>query len=278
MIYGEQVACRIGDGDRGLPYLNWCAAALLCIVVGLVLSGCVTETSGIQSKQKKDRERFIETSVSAAVKYMKEGDTDDAFRHLNRALEADKKNASTHNALALLYRMTGDTDLEERHFKLAIRYDPRSSQARNNYATFLFREGRYHDALSQLQKAAKDPGYNQRELALVNMGRCYLKLEKSKEAIEAFRRAVLLRAELPAAHYELARLYYDDGDLRLANNHLESFGKYARHTPVSLWLGIRIQRVLGDRDALASYELALRNLYPESAEYRLYTEAKGQEQ
>lgn len=272
MFYQDAVSYRNGQW-----LLGCCKRAGAMVLLSLVVlsSGCVTETGTTKAQKNKDKERFIETSVSAAVQYMREGETDDAFRHLNRALERDKKNSSVHNALALLYRMTGDAELEERHFKLAIRHNPDSSQARNNYATFLFREGRYKDALRQLKKAVKDPGYSQRELALVNMGRCYLKLEKPEQAIEAFERAVRLKDELPVAHYELAKLHKVEGRLRKANEHLVSFGRYARHTPKSLWLGIRLQRVLGDRDALASYELALRNLYPDSAEYRLYTESEG---
>ena len=249
------------------------ACAVLCAVM-LAMTGCVTETSS-SITQNADKGRFVETSVAAAVRYMQENQTEDAFRHLNRALKVDKKSTSVHNAFALLYRMTGDAALEERHFKLAIRYDPKNSQARNNYATFLYREGRYRDALGQLKKATQDPSYAQRELALVNMGRCFLKLEDKDKARDAFERALKIKRELPVANLELAFLFFAEGNYRKANEHLELYGGVARHTPKSLWLGIRLQRILGDRDALASYELALRNLYPDSVEYRLYTESES---
>jgi len=38
----------------------------------------------------------------------------------------------------------------------------------------------------------------------------------------------------------------------------------------SLWLGIRIERRMGDQNALASYELALKRLYPDSEEYKAW--------
>ena len=37
-----------------------------------------------------------------------------------------------------------------------------------------------------------------------------------------------------------------------------------------LWLGIRMARATGDRDAEGSYALALSNMYPDSAEYASY--------
>lgn len=43
-----------------------------------------------------------------------------------------------------------------------------------------------------------------------------------------------------------------------------------------LWLGIRLARETGDRDAESSYALALVNLYPDSVEYQAFkrTDAK----
>jgi len=270
-------------GVRVGCFLNWLScyntrrvlALILCLPV-VILSGCAIGPIVSVDGQEVDTERVVQTSVSAAVRYMKEGKSDRALVHLNRALEADKRNTDVHNALALLYRMTGDKKLEEKHFKLAVRYDPGNSQARNNYASYLFSEGRFRAALFQLKKAAEDPFYGQRELALVNMGRCFTRLEKPDEAIEAYQRAIKIKNNLAIAHMELAVLLEEKGKLRQSNQHLERFGDLARHTSRSLWLGIRLQRRLGDQDALASYELALRNLYPDSIEYRLYTDSVTQ--
>ena len=41
-----------------------------------------------------------------------------------------------------------------------------------------------------------------------------------------------------------------------------------------LWLGIRLERIYGDTDALASYELALKHLYPDSPEYKAYLQSQ----
>jgi len=37
-----------------------------------------------------------------------------------------------------------------------------------------------------------------------------------------------------------------------------------------LWLGVRLARETGDRDAEGSYALALSNMYPDSAEFQAY--------
>jgi type IV pilus assembly protein PilF len=240
-----------------------------------LFSGCVTESNSDLMK-KKDKERYIQNSVAAALAYLQTNDTKNAFRHLNNAMEADPKSSEAHNAMALLYRSMQDRENEEKHFKLAIRYNPQMSKARNNYAVYLFQHERYKDALFQLDKATKDPAYDSRGLAFENMGRCYLGLKDIAQAEQSFKEALRVDSQLPRPYLELAQLNFTRGDLKQANQYLQQFGNLGRHTARSLWLGIQIERVLGHKDALASYEVALRNLFADSAEYKAYKNSLGQ--
>lgn len=49
--------------------------------------------------------------------------------------------------------------------------------------------------------------------------------------------------------------------------------KKVKHSPLSLWVGIRVARYERDASRASTYALLLKNLYPESAEYRLYKES-----
>lgn len=239
------------------------------IVLFSLLAGCVTETND-PMLSNADPERFVKMSIGAATEYIKEGNTEAALRHLDGALKKDSNSAEAHNALALVYRLTGDKALEEKHYKLAIRYDPKFSQARNNYGTFLYNQGRYKDALYQLERASQDPLYEKRAVALENMGRCYLKLGDKNQAEAVFLEAIRKDERMARSYLELADLAYREQDMNKTADYIEQFSALSRHTPRSLWLGIQAQRVVGNQNALASYELALRNLYPQSAEYKAF--------
>ncbi len=244
------------------------------LLAGLLMQvGCVTEIEE-PVFQKSDPQRFTEVSIAAAAEYIKEGNAETAFKHLKRALEKAPKSPEAHNAMALVYRLTGDKKLEEKHFKLSLRYDSTLSKARNNYATFLYNENRYKEALKQLKKAANDPGYENRAVAFENMGRCYLKLADLEKAEEAFLSATRADGRMSRSYLELADIAFKKNDRQGAADYVEQYGLLARHTPRSLWLGIQVQRVVGDRDKLASYELALRKLYPNSAEYQAYIQSE----
>ena len=48
-----------------------------------------------------------------------------------------------------------------------------------------------------------------------------------------------------------------------------------QQSPRGLLLGLEIADQTGEQDTLGSYELALRNLYPNSAEYRAWMERQS---
>ena len=177
--------------------------------------------------------------------------------------------------MALFFSIEGDKPQTEKHFKQALTVDPDFSQARNNYAAFLFQEGRYKDAIQQLERVVKDYRYDRRSTAYENLGQCYLKVNDLEQAEEAFNRALRLNPNLSVSLLELAHLYYEKGNNLAASQYLASYEKISRPSPRQLWLGIRLQRVLGDKNKLASYELALRNMFPGSPEYQAYLASKS---
>ncbi len=71
----------------------------------------------------------------------------------------------------------------------------------------------------------------------------------------------------------MSDLSYNQGNYLSARGYLQRYLEIANHTPISLWLGIRIERELGDKNALSSYALSLRNNFPDSKEARLLQES-----
>lgn len=244
---------------------------ILSLLCCSAVVGCVTEVDSPFGEP--DHEAATKASVKAGIEYIKIARYERAHHHLSKAVEYSPRSTEVHNALAILYKKTGDIELEEEHYKKAIRYDRESSTARNNYGAFLFRETRYKEALKHLEKAASDPSYDKRDLAYLNIGRCATKLQDYELAIDSFKKAVRLNKNLPRPYLELADIYFDQGNIEDANSVIKKYGAVARHTPRSLWLGIRIARLVDDKNALASYELALRNLYPDSPEFKAYAES-----
>ncbi|MGB3623603.1 type IV pilus biogenesis/stability protein PilW [Ketobacter sp. MCCC 1A13808] len=241
----------------------------IVVVVCVVLSGCVTETNDPLA-QNKDPAKAVKTYVEAATRYMQLNQMANADRTLKRAHEIAPDDPAVNNALALFYTIEGEDEQVERYYKKALSGDQAFSQARNNYASYLYRKERYQDAIDQLEKVAKDYRYQRRYTAFENLGVCYLKVGEREDARKAFNRALQLNTNMPVSTLELAELALEDGDNQLTERYLRKYEKIAPSSPKQLWIGIRLQRRLGDKDKVASYALALKSMFPGSDEYKAY--------
>ena len=242
------------------------ALALVIVVAG----GCVSTTEGGFTEDASPQ-KALEERVSLARQYIGQGNWEAAKRNLQLATEIDPNNAGVYEAFALVYQSTGEYELAEESFKKAIKLDPKLSRARNNFAAFLFSQQRFEEAEKQLDYVVKDTLYSGRPRAFVNLGLCRQQLFDPQGAEEAFTRALAMDRTNRIALLEISQIRFDAGDFKTANTYYDTYKRVARQQSArGLWLGIRLAQATGDRDAEGSYVLALRNIYPDSAEYQAY--------
>ena len=240
------------------------------LLLVLVCTGCITTTETVFT-EKASPEKALERRVQLARNYVGEGDYENAKRNLKLAYEIDPNNAEVHEAFGLVYQSTGEFELAEESFKTAIRLNKNFSRARNNYAAFLYSQERYKEAEKQLEYVASDTLYEGRPRAFVNLGLCRRQLFDSLGAEEAFKRALAMDRTNRIALLELAELRFEDGDFVNAGKYYDTYRTVARQQSArGLWLGVRLARETGDRDAEGSYALALSNMYPDSVEFQAY--------
>jgi type IV pilus assembly protein PilF len=238
-------------------------AALVCVLA--TLTGCVTESTGGLPDPAAAPER-VQAQLDLARGYLEQGNTERARASLNKALDIDSRAVEVHVLLAVLNAAEKENALAERHFKTALNIDPDNSQALNNYGSFLYEQGRYDEAVSHLRKLVKDTDYRARSQAYENLGLAELKINDVTAAEESFNRALQLNYAQPRANLELAQMAYDRGDYRIASEYYDGFRAQARQTARSLCLGMKLSQQTGDTDRMASYALALNNLFPDSRE------------
>ncbi len=243
--------------------------ATFVLALGLALAGCVTESNN-RLEQNRDPQKALKAYVEAGMMYMQRNQMDNANRTLMRAYEINPSDPSVNNALALFFSIEGDHAQTEKHFKKALAEDPDFSQARNNYAAYLFKRGEYAEATEHLERVAKDYRYEKRFTALENLGLCYLKAGEKEKAVSAFNRALKLNPNMPTSILELAQLKFEAGENASALEYLTRYEKMSKPGPKQLWLGIRLQSILGDQNKVASYALQLKNMFPGSPEYQAY--------
>ncbi|MFW7344235.1 tetratricopeptide repeat protein, partial [Pollutimonas sp. H1-120] len=83
------------------------------------------------------------------VAYLERDNLPRALSALDRALELDARHPEALQAIALVYQQQGERDLANRYFQQALSASPSFTRARNNYAAFLYQQGRYPEACEQ---------------------------------------------------------------------------------------------------------------------------------
>lgn len=250
------------------------------LVAVLALAGCgqvVVE----QGSRKVDPVSAARDRVALAAEYMRKNEDEKALTYLQQALKSDPDSPEAHNLMGVLLERDGNVKGADREFRKAVRLRDGYSQAHNNYGSFLFRQKRYKDAARQYEAAAEDITYGYRALAFEGLGRSAWMAGDRSKAETAFTRGLNLDESLAVATLYMAEIQYDKKNYDGARGLYRRYLQLTRDVPQSaqsLWLGIRLERRYGDRDALASYELALKRLYPDSPEYQQYQTTLGTNQ
>lgn len=255
----SQLRSHLGtSGRRKLP----AAMCLMCFA----LSGCVTTVEGNGIEQAADPER-VKAHIELARGYLEENNFQRARTPLEKALAIDSRSVEAHILKAFVHQREEEWEIAEDHYRRALKIEPKNSQALNNYGSFLYARERYSDAVKPLQAAVKNTEYQARSQAYENLGLAELALDNTTEAKASFERALRLNDRQRRSSLELASIYRDQGDLVAAMDHYTRYRRLSRRqSPRSLCLGMQLTGALGLNDDLASFTMALRNLYPGSDE------------
>ena len=236
----------------------------------LFLISCVTTEETLFSKSS-NTDKEVEARVQIAVSYLQDNKPDMALVHLKDALDVDPKSARVNEITALSLEQTGEFDLARKHFNLMLKYKPEYTRGRSNYGSFLIRRNDYQEAYDQFSIVVDDIYFKGRAIAFKQLGYSAAKLGKFDEVEPAYQRAVGLDSSLSSAKLELAEIKYNHQEYADAQVYLDGYRKQVQPASAkALLLGIKLARVYEDKDDEASFALALKNLYPRSAEYLEY--------
>ena len=261
--------------------MNWRHFAVT--LAALMLTGCVTQTTGGDTAlkaptsttgdepQARVRAR-IHTELAAG--YYEIGNMAVALEEVSEALKSDPNYGPAYNVAGLVYARLNEDRQASESFQRAVRINPNDFDALNNYGFFLCERKQEREAIKLFLAAVRNPLYPFPDRSYVNAGVCSRRAGDQAGAEEYFKQALRVSPSQPQALYHLADLSYSRGDFVGAKAYLGRLTQVADVNAEVLWLGVRVERRLGDRNAEMSYALQLRNRFPASQEARLLAAGK----
>jgi tetratricopeptide (TPR) repeat protein len=140
---------------------------------------------------------------NVASEEAKQGKTDEAFEHLNKALTLQPDSPSAYANLGVVLAQKGKVDEAIMQYKKALEFKSDSPEVLNNLAMALAeKKGEVNEAFSNLNKVMQiRPWYAE---AYYNMGNLLLKQKKFDAAIEQYNKAIQFKPDYPKAYGNLA--------------------------------------------------------------------------
>ena len=250
-----------------------CVTWLGIFMLALSQAGCATraDKSSSPAAQPISRVQAIaKAHTELAAQYYERAQPGIALEELDVALKAYPQYAPAYNVRALVRMALREYPQADEDFRYSLRLDGNDSDTHNNYGWFLCQQGRERESMEHFMAALKNPLYTTPGKAYLNAGLCARKGGKTRDAEEFLQKALVVQPDMPEALFGLADLALASGDYAGAKSYFLRFSRTtAKLTAENLWLAVRIERKLGDRNAENNYAMQLRQRFPEARETQL---------
>ena len=236
------------------------------IVISLLfLSGCAG--NGMTSERAQNSAK-IHTELAGL--YFERVQMGAALGEIDLALQSKSDYAPAYNVRALIHMSLHEDKEAEADFEHSLSLDKNDSETQSNYGWYLCQRGKEKESITHFMAALKNPLYQTPEQAYLNAAVCSQKVGNNAVAEDFFTRALAVRPGLPQALLGMAQLNFAKEEFGLAKRYFNEYAtKNENLNAEELWLAVRIERQLGDRNSVASYSMKLRNFFPDSKEARL---------
>ena len=252
---------------------------LLAMIIGIVACNSTKQTTRVTRQSydvesKADFKKAALLNIELGQGYLEQGQVSRAKKKLIHALELAPNLPETHSAMGYFFETVGDNSMAEKHYRKAIFLGKGQARFHDNYAIYLCSQGKYKEADKEFMVAAKDYNYPKTAQIYENAGLCALQAVDLTKAEGYFKISVRYDPAQVTSMLELSELSLKRGDSGQAQHFLDRLRQQVDPTPRILWLAIQIARKNNDQDAVASNGLLLKNLFVDSAEYKLYLKSQ----
>ena len=248
------------------------ALALMAALMGAV-SGCTSTGRGsdvglgpevITPSDEPEARRRARIRLELAVNYFETGKMAVALDEVKQALVNDPTYGDAYNLRGLIYMSLNELGQAEDSFRRALGLRSTDPNVLHNYAWLLCQQQKYAEADKFFSQVLTNRAYLARSKTYMAQGLCQARAGQSDQAEQTLLKAYELDAGNPMVGYNLSELLMRRGELKRAQFYIRRINNSEMANAETLWLGIKVERGLGDALALRQLADQLRKRFPES--------------
>ena len=259
---------------------RWSFCACL-LVVGLAgLTGCASRSAGsgpgdngaeiVTESDEPEAHKRARIRLELAIGYFEQGQTTVALDELKQSIAADPNYAEAYSLRGLIYMRLNDFRFAEDSFKRALAINPRDSNVMHNLGWLFCQQARYPEAQQLFSQALSNPQYGERAKTFRAQGLCQVRAGRLADGEQSLLKSYEFDAGNPITAYNLATLLYQRGDFVRAQFYVRRLNNSELANAESLWLGVKIERGMENRDAMLQLAAQLVKRFPQSREATAY--------
>lgn len=259
---------------------RWTLTACSAVVCAVMIQGCATKGDGVSGSgssadsftpsDEPESRRRARIRLELASNYFEMGQTAVALDEVKQALAADPGYADAFNLRGLIFMRLSDFPQAEDSFRRALALRGNDPNLLHNYGWLMCQQQKYAEADQQFVRAIANPAYTARTKTLMARGLCQSGAGQFAQAEQSLLKAYELDAGNPVVGYHLASLLLRRNELTRAQFYIRRLNNSELSNSESLWLGIKIERAIGDTVAMKQLADQLRKRFPESKELGAY--------
>lgn len=270
----------VGLVGRWWQFGRWTLAACSAVVCAVMIQGCATKGDGVSGSgssadsftpsDEPESRRRARIRLELASNYFEMGQTAVALDEVKQALAADPGYADAFNLRGLIFMRLSDFPQAEDSFRRALALRGNDPSLLHNYGWLMCQQQKYAEADQQFVRAIANPVYTARTKTLMARGLCQSGAGQFAQAEQSLLKAYELDAGNPVVGYHLASLLLRRNELTRAQFYIRRLNNSELSNSESLWLGIKIERAIGDTVAMKQLADQLRKRFPDSKELGAY--------
>jgi type IV pilus assembly protein PilF len=241
-----------------------------------LLAGCASQPQPVDTAQvvtpsdETENRRRARIRLELAVGYFEQGKVEIALDELKQAIAAEPSFPDPYNLRGLVFMRLNDQRQAEDSFRRALVLNPRDSNTLHNLGWLQCQQNRFDESIRTFEQAMSNPLYADRAKTLMAQGVCEARAGRTAEAERSLSRAYELDAANPITGFNLANLLFRRGEFQRAQFYIRRLNNSELANAESLWLGIKVERRMNDRDAMQQLGEVLRKRFPQSRERQAY--------
>jgi type IV pilus assembly protein PilF len=224
----------------------------------------------VTESDEPDARRRARIRLELALGYFENGQTAIALDELKQSITADSNYAEAYSLRGLIYMRLNDFRLSEDSFKRALTLNPRDSNIMHNLGWLYCQQARYAQAQQLFSQALANPQYGERAKTWRAQGLCQVRAGQLAEGEQSLFKSYEFDAGNPVTSYNLASLLFQRSDFARAQFYVRRLNNSELANAESLWLGIKVERRMENREAMMQLAGQLSKRFPKSREAEAY--------